>query len=247
MRNRFMGSIVAVAAGFAFSAVILAQNARQPESARAPAASNARDLSGVWSVERSDPQMLLTKDPLPMQPWAEEKYNYNKDPNNPNARGRNELNPDFRCFPRGPTAAWQGLEHPFEIIQSPRLLHIIFEWGNEIRRIWTDGREHPEEFPHTWYGHSIGKWDGDTLVIDTIGINEHTWLDRAGHVHSDALHLVERLRRMDANKLVLDITVDDPKAYTRPFTARRNFSRSRYELEEYVLCEDLLLHGKLVP
>lgn len=250
MRYRWMGSIFAVGAVLAFSAALFAQNARQGgAAARASDSlpSNPRDLTGVWAVDRNDPQFSLTTEPLPMQPWAEDRYNYAKDPTGRGQRGRNELNPDFRCFPRGPTAAWQGLEHPFEIIHTPKYTLIIFEWGNEVRRIWADGRGHPEDVPNTWFGHSVGKWDGDTFVMDTVAIHEYTWLDRAGHVHSNAMHLVERLHRVGANKLVLDMTIDDPKAYARPFTVRRNFNRSRYEMEEYVLCEDLLLNGKAVP
>ena len=242
MRNRFIGSVFALAAMLAFPVFTLAQNAAAPDKF------DPRNLSGVWTFDTKEPRFLLTKDALPMQDWAAEKYNYNKDAEDPaTRRGRNELNPDFKCFPRGPTRAWLNSEAPIEIISTPQKLLIMFEWGGETRRIWVDGRDHPEDPPLTWQGHSIGKWEGDTLVIDTIRINDYTWLDHAGHVHSDSIHLVERIRRDGDNRLILEMTIDDPMAYTKPFTVRRTFLRSRYELEPYLLCEDLLLHGKPVP
>jgi len=186
------------------------------------------------------------KEPYPMQPWVEEIFIYNQAPNGGN---RNEVDPNqAKCFPRGPTSNWLGGQRPFEVFHVRNRVLIMFEWNHEIRQIWTDGREHPEDFGHTWMGHSIGKWDGDTLVVDTIGINEHTWLDRDGHVHTNALHLVERLRRPEPNTLTLDITFDDPKAYTRPFTAHRTFKSAppEWEVEEHILCEDKLM-GKPVP
>ena len=213
-----------------------------------PPPDNPKDFNGVWAIDNNTISgQRLRAEPLPLQPWAQERYNYVKDPNNINARGRNELNPDFKCFPRGPVAAWQGLEHLMEIIQTPKRTLIIFEWGHEIRQIWTDGRPHPEDPPDTWMGHSIGKWEGNTLVFDTIAIHDQTWLDRAGHPHTNALHLTERLSRPERDRLQLEITIDDPKAYTMPFKATIGFDRTKYELEEYVVCEDLFLNGKLVP
>ena len=243
MRNRFIPSIFAVAVVLAISV--------QPLSAQAkPAApdNNPKNLSGVWQHDvRQDPRFRLSKEPLPMQPWAEAKYKYQMNAEGPDGRGRDELHPDYKCFPRGPTAAWQSQEYPFEIIQTPERTMIIYEWNNEIRRIWTDGRGHQEDPVPSWYGDSIGKWEGDALVIDTIGLNDLTWLDRTGHVHSTAMHLTERLRRDGPNRLVLDITVDDPKAYTKPFTATLHFVRSDLELADHLGCEDLLINGKLVP
>ncbi len=96
-------------------------------------------------------------------------------------------------------------------------------------------------------GHSTGKWEGDTLVIDTIGLNEYTWLDHAGHVHSDALHLVERIQRVNHDSLVLTITFDDPKTFTEPWTARKRFKlMPNWNLEEDTICEDKLL-GRPIP
>ena len=239
MRNRFIGSRFAVSAAFAFALVIQAASA---QDAKHP------DLSGIWLSAMGEPGNIYKYDtnPLPMQPWAAEKYKYNIDEK---GNYRNEMNPEqAKCFPRGVTMAWLSLQRPIEIMQSPKRVFILFEWDHEIRQIWTDGREHPEGFGKTWMGHSIGKWEGDTLVVDTVGIHEHSWLDRGGHVHTDALHVVERIRRVDHNTLSLEITFEDPKAYTKPFSAKRNYRLAPpdWEVEEVVLCEDQLL-GNPVP
>jgi hypothetical protein len=272
MRTR-LNRIFALLALFAIWTVTDAQTtkqtAKQPAVAAPTAATNAPpDLSGVWMAApsgRPTPKDLhgiretLAPDvdeadrftfrhaPYPMQPWAEEKFNYNKDPENPYYHGRNELSLSAAmCAPVGPTIAWLN-QRPLEIIQSAKRVLIFFESNHEIRQIWTDGRGHPKDFGHNWMGHSIGHWEGDTLVADTIGLNDLTWLDRAGHVHSDELHILERLQRVNPNKLVLNITFDDPKTLTIPWTARKTFElKSDWDLEELIPCEDTLL-GKGLP
>jgi hypothetical protein len=165
-----------------------------------------------------------------------------------NLRNGNELNPYLTaCSPQGPTVDWQFGRWPFEIIQSPKRVLLIFERDHEIRQIWTDGRQHPKDFGHNWMGHSIGHWEGDTLVADTIGLNDLTWFDKAGHVHSDQLHLIERLQRVAPDKLRLDITFDDPKTFTKQWSAFRYFYlRPNWDLEEEILCDDKFL-GKPIP
>ena len=90
---------------------------------------------------------------------------------------------------------------PFEVLQTPGRVLMLFETGNSIRQIWMDGRGHPEDLDPSWMGHAIGHWEGDTLVVDTIGMTDKSWLDTAGHPHSDALHIVERIRRVDHDTL----------------------------------------------
>jgi hypothetical protein len=93
-------------------------------------------------------------------------------------------------------------------------------------------------------GQSIGKWDGDTLVVDTIGLKDITWLDRAGHPHSDALHVVGRMRRVNRDRLQIDWTFDDPKAFTKPWTGRTIYRyHPDWTLAEFISCDDRLLHG----
>ena len=259
MEDRLNSSILVILALLLAFSVTFAQTAKQPVA--------PPDLSGVWTAApsgRPTPRDLrgsretlspesdqadfftFRHSPYPMQPWAEEKFNYNKDPENPYYQGRNELDPFLtECAPEGPTVKWQDM-NPFEIIQNAKRVLIIFESNHEIRQIWTDGREHPKDFGHNWMGHSIGHWEGDTLVVDTIGLNDLTWLDKAGHVHSDQLHLIERLQRVE-DKLFLNITFDDPKTFTMPWSARKTFAlRPTWEIEEAPTCGDELV-GKGVP
>lgn len=275
MQSRLV-AIVAVIPIIACSVFLLAQGTKPQGTARFDAASTA-DLSGIWAAkgaqDSDDPYRSsvskgastdtkhpdgylpighpdagggLLDGPLPMQPWAKEAFDYNRDPQ---GFARNEMNPSYaKCYPKGPTTAWEAGVWNFEIIQSARRVFVLYEWDHEVRQIWTDGRAHPQDVGHTWMGHSIGHWDGDTLVVDTIGMNDKTWLDGAGHVHSDALHLMERLRRVDPNTMTLQMTIDDPKAYTRPFTTKiKTFQlKPKWEIEENILCEDKLL-GSPIP
>lgn len=91
------------------------------------------------------------------------------------------------------------------------------------RQIFTDGRKLPEDQNPTWFGYSVGKWEGDTLVVETTGFNEESWLDDGGHPHSDALHVTERFRRSNFGNMDIQFTIDDPKAYTKPWTATVRF------------------------
>jgi len=114
------------------------------------------------------------------------------------------------------------------------------------RYIYTDGRPHPEGYPITFLGHSIGKWDGDTLVVDTINLDADTWIDGIGTPHSEELHVVERLRRAAQDTLEADFRFEDPKAYTRPWTGKKVFALAEpgYEVLEDVSCEEYLDLGK---
>ena len=96
----------------------------------------------------------------------------------------------------------------------------MYEDFDEHRQIWTDGRDLPKDPDPSWYGYSVGKWDGDTLVVDTIGFNNKSWIDGNGHPHSDEMHVVERYRRVDHDTLELTMTIDDPKAYTKRWVSR---------------------------
>lgn len=178
-----------------------------------------------------------------MTEWAEERFKAAKpsfgprmvedsnDPVNPtvvNATG---------CFPPGVPRIYL---HPFpmEIIQLKNRVMLVFEFNHFIRQIYTDGRKHNTDLGPTWMGDSIGSWDEDTLVVDTIGFNDKTWLDRAGHPHSEALHVVERFRRIDHNTLQDDLTIEDPKAYTKPWSGHLVFRlKQDWRITEMV-CED---------
>jgi hypothetical protein len=126
--------------------------------------------------------------------------------------------PSERCLPHGiPDAMLIPVQ--FKIVQGPGLTLILFEEFNHYRQIFTDGRRHPKDQNPTWLGYSIGTWDGDTFVVDSVGFNDQTWIDDHGHPHSDRMHTIERFRRRDFGHMDLELTVDDPKSYTKPWTA----------------------------
>jgi hypothetical protein len=127
-----------------------------------------------------------------------------------------------------------------KIVQTRDEVIMIFEYDHFVRQIRTDRKEHSKKFDLTWMGDSIGRWEGDTLVVDTVGLNDKTWLDQVGHPHSSSLHVIERLRRIDHNTLEDVITVDDPNDYTKQWTGTQTFVlKPGWDLSEYV-CEDNL-------
>jgi hypothetical protein len=144
--------------------------------------------------------------------------------------------PPYRCLPVGPADAWSGF---YRIIQSPTVVALLFNsivnTGDDYRQIFLDGRELPRDPNPTWHGYSVGHWEKsesgtsksesgtreDTLVIETAGFNDRSWLDRAGHPHSESLHMTERLRRIDFGHLEVQVTFDDPETMTRPLTLQR--------------------------
>ena len=177
-----------------------------------------------------------------MTPWAEALFKANKPSFGPRSAGdsNDPTNPttgsSVGCVPPGVPRIYQ---HPFpmEIIQVPSRVIMFFEYGNYVRQIFTDGRKHQNLTP-TWMGDSIGRWEGDTLIVDASGFNDKTWIDSEGHPHSDALHVVERIRRMDHDHLVDEITVDDPETYTKTLTTKRVFDFEQgWNIAEFV-CED---------
>jgi hypothetical protein len=128
--------------------------------------------------------------------------------------------PATSCLPVGIPANALFAE-PNKIVQSARLIVILYEIDGTQRQIYTDGRELPKEVAQpSWLGYSAGKWERDTLVVETAGFNDKTWLDLMGHPHSEALHVVERYRRRDFGHLDVEMTFDDPQMYTKPFTVK---------------------------
>ena len=130
--------------------------------------------------------------------------------------------------------------YPMELLQTPKRVVQFFEWAHAWREIWTDGRALPKDPQPSWMGYSIGKWDGSTLVVETIGFNDKTWLDGSGHPHSDAMHLTERFLRRTIGRMDIEITIDDPVAYTKPlkYTQPQQLLPDT-ELLEYVCNENL--------
>ena len=131
-------------------------------------------------------------------------------------------NPDANCLPMG-YMQLHGHPQPRKIVQTPELIVIMYEGNQGLRQIFMDGRELPEvneDLQPWWYGYSVGRWEGDTLVVESVGFREDGWLDVFGSPLTEQGKLIERWRRPDYGHLEIDVTVDDPKAYTKPFTVR---------------------------
>ncbi len=205
------------------------------------------DLNGVWQgggpvgdisqQERPnvDRPRAATRAPdeIPLLPWAKELLD---------SRSRDD-DPHAWCLPMGVPRVAGG--YPWRFVQNythraPTHIFILHE-GNihSYRQIFMDGREHPEFLDPTWFGHSIGSWEDDTLVIDTVGFNDKFWFDGRGHPHTEQLHTIERWTRIDLGHLENEVTIDDPGAYSRPFTATFTATlRPDDEIMEYICQEN---------
>jgi hypothetical protein len=147
---------------------------------------------------------------LPYQPWAaklaaERAADLSRD------------DPHVRCLPDNPPRAWT-LPHLTKTIHNPKLLVLLYEVNAMYRQIFIDGRPFPEDMNPTWNGYSVGHWEGDTLVVETRGFRDNLWIDTGGSPMSDVAKMTEKIRRPNYGTLELEITIDDPKVYTRPFT-----------------------------
>ena len=143
------------------------------------------------------------------------------------------------CLPFGLMRSMNVGGYPIQFMQNESYVALLFEQNTWFNVIYVDGRDHPKNLDPTWFGNSVGKWDGDTLVVDTIGFNGKTRLDTVGHPHSDAMHVVERFTLTDREHMAYEVTIEDPKTYTKPFKNTRTFTRMKpgEELIEYS-CEE---------
>jgi hypothetical protein len=238
--------VAAAAVLFAFAAPTFAQWAKVPDtslprtrdgkpdvSARAPKAQDGKpDLSGVWTPEL-DPNGLppgattvesitgfvpprhfvditagMKPEDVSMTPWAADLLNQRQ------ADG-GKSSPAAHCEPPG-VPAISATPLPYKIVQTPKLVLMLYEGESVFRQIFLDPRRPVEDPQPRFMGYSTGKWDGDTLVVDTVGLTDKGWLDARGHPHSDALHLIEKFRRPDVGHLEIEVTIDDSKAYAKP-------------------------------
>jgi hypothetical protein len=168
---------------------------------------------------------------VPFQPWAAALYQQ---------RNANLLrdNPLIRCLPAG-VPRLDAYTHPYKIVQTPELVVILYESLTMFRQIFLDGRDFPKDPQPSWMGYSIGKWDGDVLVVETIGFNDRTWLDGLGHPHSEEMRLTERFKRHDFGRMDIEIVLDDPKAYTKPIAyTQPQVLLPDTELLEYICAEN---------
>ncbi len=194
------------------------------------------DLSGVWTDGGSAPLPRLVKPAeweTLLQPWAKQQMSTRSEADDPY----------FSCMPGGPVRitggfAWRFVQHP--TVKATHIFQLQEGNAHSFRQIFMDGRKHPEDPSPTWYGHSVGKWEGNTLVIDTIGLNDKFWLDSAGTPHTEQLHLIERWTRTDYTTLQRVVRIEDPGTFTRPFevTYTAKLSTPDSEIMEYFCIEN---------
>lgn len=142
------------------------------------------------------------------EPWAAELY-----------KRRNDTfsrdNPMIRCLPPG-VPQLDAYTHPYKIVQTSDLIVVLYESFTMFRQIFLDGRELPKDPQPSWMGYSIGRWDGDVLVVESSGFTDQSWLNGSGHPHSDAMHVTERFTRRNLGHMEIEVVIDDPKTYTKP-------------------------------
>jgi hypothetical protein len=190
------------------------------------AADGHPDLSGIWHATPDPagtaggvegiiaPRYMIdvTRDlepgNVPFMPWAAALYKQRND-------NQRLDNPSIRCLPVG-IPRLTAYTMPYKIVQTPLLVVVLYEAGTMFRQIFLDGRPLPATAQPAWMGYSVGRWEGDTLVVESAGFNDQTWLDGAGHPHSDAMRLTERFTRRTAGHMDVEVTIDDPKAYSKP-------------------------------
>src|SRR6266852_1062574 len=217
MWTRLLNSGQVMMALLAFSCVAFAQKygtggyspgawkpAELPNELAKPKPFNAHDLSGVWSTPTTAGYFERHS--------LDDKWIEIKDRKVPPQMRSNTSPPPM-------TDLWEANLRPFEFIQIPDRVLQHMQYHDTWRTIWTDGRALPKDPDPAWYGYAIGRWEGDAFVVESIGYDDRTWIDHFGNPHSDQMRLVERYRRIDKDTLELDITLTDPKTYTKPWVA----------------------------
>ncbi len=271
---RIQGSIVAIMLAAAFTHAhaqwLSYPDARIPRTkdgkpnlnAAAPRMNGKPDISGLWQAERTpegEYNRVLGNGFTSFQP---DTYDITKnvlnvfwgmkpeeEPLRPEAAAilknrKQSDNPHAQCLPGGIPLAL--LVMTFKIIQTPQEIVMLSEIADPPRQVHTDGRPLPENPDPTWMGYSVGHWEGDTLVVDTIGLNDRPWLDAFGHPRSESMHITERYRRRDFGHMDLEITFNDPKYYTRPFAIKTGLVLiPDSDLLEYVCTENEKDHARL--
>jgi hypothetical protein len=172
------------------------------------------DLSGIWQPASNKYVQNLAADlkpeDVPFQPWSKALFDERK------TGAHSKEDQPAQCLPQG-VPRIDAAPAPWKVVQTPGFIVIVYEAFTLWRQIFLDGRELAEDAPSTWLGYSTGKWDGDTLVVDTRGFNGKAWIDQLGKPSSEALHVTERFRRKDFGHMDIQITIDDPKVYTKPW------------------------------
>jgi hypothetical protein len=176
---------------------------------------------------------------VPYQPWAKALYA---------ERQANDSrdDPTAKCIVGGvPRSDFVG--YPFKILQVPGMVVILYEAVHAYRQIFTDGRDLPKSPNPAWFGYSIGRWEGDSFVVETTGFNDNVWLDNAGHPATENLRVTERFTRTDFGRMLLQVTIDDPKAYTKPWSTTQSLAfQADTELLEYI-CDENNKYFQIIP
>ena len=205
-------------------------------AAAADAPASKPDLSGVWEVTmgvRTRPGAGMPEQPSLTPEYAQKLAAFKAT----QAQGENQDTPQANCVPPGMPGI-MNQPYPMELLFTPGKVTIVIEAYSQTRRIFTDGRKHPEDPDLTYNGHSIGHWDGDTLVVDSVGFTPDTALGPSqGYRHSDQMHIVERFRLSAPDTMEVVTTIDDPKALTKPFSGTKVLKRHPdWDIAEYI-CE----------
>ncbi len=212
-------------------------------SAPAPRTADGKpELSGLWMPGPGYVGNIakdIKPDEVPFQPWAEALYKHRRATDSKD-------DPTASCIVGGVPRS-NLVPYPFKILQVPGMIVILYEAVQSYRQIFTDGRALPVDPNPTWFGYSIGKWDGDTFVVQTAGFNDKGWLDNGGRPATEQLRVTERFRRKDFGHMDIQITIDDPKAYTKPWDVTLPLTfQADDELIEYI-CNENNKYFELVP
>jgi hypothetical protein len=217
--------------------LLLAIAAVQPVAAQAP------NFNGVWTSVTPPGTggrwaIDTFSEKLPaLTAWGQAKFDAAKPQRGP--RGVAVAETDdlvYQCYPPGVPRIYLH-PFPFEIVQTPGRVLMVFEYDHLIRQIFTDGREHRTDLPPLWMGDSIGHFEGDTLVVDTTGFNDRTWIDRIAVPHSEDMRLTERMHLNANGYLEIDMRVEDPKALAKPWEFTRYFKKTDWTIDE-LICKD---------
>src|SRR2546427_3152154 len=226
MQRLVRKAILLLAGILVFSSAGFGQNAQRGQRGNAPPAPSVphdpHDLSGVWS--KTWRTLALSNEVPPFTASGKERFDANKPGYGPRAVPPALGNdPTGKCDPLGlvRNLLLEVSIYQMQFLQTPKRVFQFFEWAHAWREIWTDGRQLPENPDATWMGYSVGKWEGDTFVVNSVGFDERTWLDHFGNPHSDEMRLEERYRRMDRDTLELTMTLTDPKTYTKPWVSEK--------------------------
>lgn len=222
-------------------AVAAAAPAAPPAAGGGPAATSANalpDWSGIWE-NKTGIIFALPRDLPPNPPPLTPKYAaIYADLQKAQAEGRPVGDPTANCaFPGMPRV--MVAPYPMEFLISPERVTILHEYMSQVRRIFTDGRPHPDDLEPSYNGHSIGHWEGDTLVVDTVGLIDSTRIDQAALPHTDKLHLIERFRLISPDRLQVQTTMIDPEVFTKPWTTVWTYERHRdWDILDYDCSEN---------